>query len=248
MIKASMALCALAGSAAGAVYSWEWNAGDTNSSSNGGAIEKVETTYRSGAEFLSFKITFSDQRAEGFTLAMSDGPNPKGHSGELALVYFDASDMGDVKMSAYAYNGKNNQSSFKDGSSLSGTQTPDRIATTTGNLSRTGLAAMSARDEGSKRIFEMNLDASIINAHSPLLPGPGGVDEWFGIGFAEQLGMWLHPVRDLSTSYNADGYLTSWNGTEGYLDLKDQTTTVPGPGALALAAFGGLLGSARRRR
>ncbi|MEM7755771.1 MAG: PEP-CTERM sorting domain-containing protein [Planctomycetota bacterium] len=243
------AAIALAAGAAfgGNVYSWEWNAGDSNTSSAGGAVEKVETTYRSGAERLQFKITFSNQISDGFTLAFSDGPNPKGHSGELALVYFDASDFGDVKMTAYAYNGRNDQSSWEDGSKVSGIQSPDQIVTTTGDAARSGLSAMSARDEGSKRIFEFDLDAGFINAHTPSLPGPLGVDEWFGIGFAEQLGMWLHPITDLDAGYDSDGYLNSWSGRDGFIDVAGQNTTVPAPGALALAGFGGLLASRRRR-
>lgn len=240
-------LCALAGAAGADVYSWEWNAGDSSTSSNGGAIEKVVTQYRSGAEQLSFELTFSNQVAEGFTLAMSDGPNPKGHSGELSLLYFDASDMNDVKLTSYAYNGQNNQSSWEDGSKASGIQAPDQIATTTGAFARQNLASLSAADVGSKRVFTMTLDAGFINDHIPALPGPGGVSEWFGIGFAEKLGIWLHPVRDLTTSYDSNGYLTEWNGREGYLDVSNQNTTVPAPGAVTLAAIGGLLAARRRR-
>lgn len=244
----AVALAVTAGSALGGVRSWTWERGDTNFSDGGGRLERVETTFNSGTQELTFSVEFSNQVTDGFTLAINDGPNPKGHAGELALVYFDASNTEDVRISAYAYNGKNTQTSYKDGAPQGGTQTPDQIATNSGSAARSGFASGSVADlEDGGRVLTMTLNTGPLNSHSPLHPGPGGAEEWFGIGFDELLGIWFHPVQNLTSSYDPSGYLSDWNGNQGYLDTENKLT-VPAPGSIALAGFGGLLFSARRRR
>lgn len=243
---AGVALTLAAGAASAGLYEWNWSAGDSASNNGGGNLESVHTTFNTFSEVLTFSVTFGDQRAEGFTLAMSDGPNPKGDSGELALLYFDANNMAAPIMSAYGYNGENTQTSYYDGTKGGGTGTPDRIATSLDAGDAAMFQSLSATDHGGKRTFSFTLDASAINAHSPL-HGTTGTD-WAGIGFDDQMGIWLHPVRNLNTAYNAEGYLTDWSGGNGWLDGANfQTTLVPAPGTAALIALGGLV-SARRRR
>ncbi|MEM7755770.1 MAG: hypothetical protein AAF297_09065 [Planctomycetota bacterium] len=244
----AVAVALAAGSAMGNVHAWTWERGDTNSNNGGGVIERIETSFQTSARELTFSVWFSNQVTDGFTLALNDGPNPKGHAGELALIYLDASDTNDVRVNSFAYNGQNTQKSFEDGSAASGIQTPDAIATSTGALARNGFAVGSVTDtEDGWRRIDLTLDVRGINSHSPLHPGPGGAEEWYGIGFDELLGIWFHPVKDLTTAYDQDGFLSEWNGREGYVDTANRVT-IPGPGAAMLAGVGGLMIGARRRR
>ncbi|MEL6740941.1 MAG: hypothetical protein AAFP26_09840 [Planctomycetota bacterium] len=237
------AIVALAGGASAQTRIWEWNQGDTNSSNNGGIIDRVYTTYNANTEILTWEVDFADQVAEGFTLALNDGPNPKGDAGELALLYFDATNMADVNISVYGYNGQNNQSSYIDGSPAGGQQQADRISTNVLGLESAFIAA-SAVDNGAGRTFSFTLDASAINAHSPLHPGS---EPWGGIGFGELIGYWFHPVKNLTTAYDMQtGYLTDWSGQQGWLDGANKITT-PTPAAAGLLGLGGLAASRRRR-
>ena len=48
---------------------------------------------------------------------------------------------------------------------------------------------------------------------------------WTGVSFGESLGVWLHPQTNISSSYNADGYLDSWSyDSHGWYDTKDRET------------------------
>src|SRR5690606_41362588 len=73
----------------------------------------------------------SSWNPDGSTLALNNGPNPKGHAGELALLYFDASRSTPV-LTAYGYNGQNSVTTFYDGSHSNGTQFPDLIDSSRG--------------------------------------------------------------------------------------------------------------------
>lgn len=240
---AAGAIAALSGAAGAQTFIWEWAPGDTPAANNnGGIIDRVYTSYNANTEVLTWEVEFADQVAQGFTLALNDGPNPKGDAGELALLYFDATNMNDVKISVYGYNGQNNQSSYKDGSPLSGTQTPDRISTNALGLESAFLSA-SAVDSGAGRTFSFSLDASGINSYSPLNPGS---EPWGGIHFGELIGFWFHPVKNLTTSYNAEGFLTDWRGQQGWLDGANRPT-VPTPAAAGVLGLAGLAAARRRR-
>jgi hypothetical protein len=239
------ALAAVCSVASADVYSWSWQAGDTGVSNNGGVMEQIDMSFNTHSNQLNFDVTFSDQVSDGYTLAVSPGANPKGHAGELALLYFDASDMGDVRVNAFAYNGQNNQTSYYDGSPDSGTQAPDKLVSSLNAIDAATMTA-SASDNNGKRTFSLSLDASVINGHTPANPGPNGPSEWTGVAFESLMGIWFHPFKDLQTSYGQDGYLTDWSGRQGWLDGSGFQTTVPAPatGASLLAlAFAG-----RRRR
>ena len=227
------------------VYSWEWNAGDTSVSNNGGIMEHIETRYNTVSERFVFNVTFSNQITQGYTLAVSPGANPKGHAGELGLLYFDATDMNNVRINAFAYNGENTQTSYRDGSPASGTQSPDPIVTSLNAIDAATISA-SALDHDGKRTFTLTLDATAINAHIPSRPGPDGPSEWTGLEYGALMGIWFHPVHSLATAYNAEGFLSNWSGREGWLDGSNFTTTVPAPASAA--SFLALAFAGRRRR
>lgn len=242
-----VAMCAAAGAASANVYTWEWNPGDHGVNNNGGTFHHILARYNTNTQKLLFELTFADQVSNGYTLALNDGPNPKGHAGELALVYFDATNMGDVRTSIYAYNGLNTQTSYLDGSPVSGNQSPDRILSSIDPVAGLAISA-TAWDHGNLRTFRLELDASDINSHIPMYPGPQGPSEWTGIQFDDLMGIWLHPVKNLSTSYNEAGFLTHWSGTQGWIDGSNFTTDVPAPGFAAITLASGLAGLRRRRR
>lgn len=243
-----LAIAAATGNAA--IFNWTWTPGLTAANNAGGAFETIFARYDTVAQKLDWTMTFSNQISQGFTLVLGDGPLPRGDAGEYGILYFDATQLNNVRVNVFAYNGVNAQNSFTDGSAASGTQTPDRIATNTGNLASNFITA-SASDNGGKRTFTFSMNAAGINAHSPLYPASNPADEWFGIGFAAKLGLWLHPNANLSTTYNSDGYLTRWNGTQGWIDAGNLGTNeeppVPAPAGAAALALVGLTAVARRR-
>ncbi len=242
------------GSAASAgTYSWNWNVGDpgTSGMSNGGGnIESIFASYDTSSKQLTWNTTFSNQVARGYTLAVNKGPNPKGHAGELALIYFDAESLSSPKLSVYAYNGKNLQNSWLDGNgNAGGNQTPDLIK---GKNDTSYIVNIEAKNVGTKRQFNLTIDTSAINAHNPMYPS--GDNDWTGAQFAEKLGLWFHPVRGLDASYYSNGALKKWDITnQGWLDMADcdtdhmEAVPLPTAGAMVTAALFGFAGIRRRR-
>ncbi|MFG0327519.1 MAG: hypothetical protein ACF8SC_09675 [Phycisphaerales bacterium JB037] len=240
MMAAGVALAAgLATTATADEFFWEWNVGDTGVNNNGGAIEYIKALYNEDNHRFVWDVTFSNQITEGYTLAVSPGPNPKGISGELALIYFDASGVSPI-VSVYGYNGVNALTSYKDGQPQSGDQTPDRVATSIVDFPFVNEATVT--DFDGKRRLRLALNASVVQNHIPPM-NPG---DWTGLAFGDQIGVWFHPVKNLSTTYGQDGFLASWSGNDGWLDGSGFRTT-PTPGALALLGLGGLCATRRKR-
>jgi hypothetical protein len=236
---AVLALAALAGAAHADEFVWNWTpaqGGFTNNAA--GAFESISASFNTSNNRLVWNIVFSNQVTDGYTLALNNGPNPKGHAGELALIYFDYS-TGSARLNAFAYNGVNSANSWQDGNgNAPGNQAADLIH----GLSDTSWYSASVVDTADgKRRFNLSVDATTINNHNPLYPGPGGASEWSGIGFGSSLGLWLHTYDSLSTNYFANGALCQWNrGAEGWFDGSNfPTVLVPLPSA-AWAGMAGL--------
>lgn len=250
---ALLAAATTTGVARADLFTWDWTPASTDGSNlgysdKGGAINSIHGEFDTTSQSLKWLVNYQDSSfndTEGFTLALNNGPNPKGHSGELALIYFDASRSTPI-LTAYGYNGQNSTTTFYDGSERGGTQTPDLIGS-----SRSGGSwinnLIDRRESDGSITLGFEIDASAINGHVPMHPGPGGIADWFGTGFDDHLGIWMHSFRDLSTHY-AGNYLTQWNAKcEGWLDGSD-FTTVPEPGTLALLAIGGVALIRRRNQ
>jgi hypothetical protein len=175
MIRYGIAALAAAGAIAQAdVYTWSWQPGDPGGghSDSGGAFKSITGAYDGASERLTWEIAFENQITDGFTLALNNGPNPKGHAGELALIYFDATDVSNVRVSAFAYNGLNTQTSYRDGSPLFGTQAADTIFGVSPFLENApSIVEASVIDSGAGRRMRLVLDASLINDHTPAYPG-----------------------------------------------------------------------------
>lgn len=247
MLLGATAVAALAGTASASTYQFDFAPGDPGNygiNNNGGTFERVQSTYNSATNQLSFSVTFSNQVTKGFTLAINNGANPKGHGGEMALFYFDAKNMGDVKLTAYNYNGQNNATSWKDGDGQAGgNQTPDLIRSST---EEGWIQSATAQDVDGKRILSFSIDASSIVGHNPSY---GDSDDWTGAQFAEAMGIWMHPFRNFNGNYDANGNLTSLGlGGEGWFDgTMLQTRLIPLPSAAGMAGLG-LIGLGLRRR
>jgi len=246
-IGAIVALSVCASAATASPFLWNWERGDPGSyglNDNGGAFESVSASFDPATNQLSWSVTFSDTITEGFTLALNNGPNPKGVAGELALLYVDASDASDVMITAYGYNGKNDNKSWMDGDGdTSGNQAPDVIMDATMRSAWVNSATRS--DSAGKRTIAFTVDATDVVNHTPLYPD--AVEPWYGIGFGDALGIWMHPYRTFDATYGEDGSITNLNTSgEGWFDGVN-FTTVPTPGALALGAFAGVMGVRRKR-
>ena len=249
MMVSGLACSMIAGAASGGTYVWNWDRGGPGTSGlndNGGRFESIDATFDTATKRLTWSVTFSDQVTQGFTLAVNNGPNPKGHAGELALLYVDARNAGDVKLTAYAYNGLNTSTSWKDGNgAVSGNQTADIVKNTLQRSSWVNSASVT--DHDGKRTIAFDIDTTDLENHTPMYPD--AVDPWYGFAFAEKIGLWMHPYRTFNPSYGEGGELVGLStAAEGWFDGSNfNTTSVPTPGAAVLGAMGGLCFVRRRR-
>ena len=200
---------------------YSFNIDNPPGSDRAGDIQNVNTSFNGNTNELSFSMVVEDT-AEGFTLAINNGANPKGHGGELALLYFDASGDEPV-ITVYGYNGLNTQTSWLDGSSESGTQPADQILSSLVDGDAFTDISVTTDADGNK-VLSFNLDATPILEHDPLYGQDG---DWSGIAFDESIGVWLHPSSGLETAYGEDGYLSQWDvSKQSWYDSANQTTEV----------------------
>lgn len=231
---------------------WEWPGGGGNNAA--GEIRKITATFNTITNQMTWHANFgpvpgsSSLKTDGFHLVVSPGANPKGHAGELAILYFDGSSAGSPKLTAYNYNGVNGNNSYLDGSQASGTQAPDKIKSSVASMD--WINSMTVRDEADgSRTLGFDIDATAINGHSPMYPGN---TPWTGLEFGDKIGVWFHSYAGTVTSYGPDGYLSTLNmKKEGWLDLENQqTSTVPEPTTMAATGLflAGLIAKKRRRK
>ena len=253
----SLALAAIASSAD--ANFWRYNYSQPGNS----WYSSITAEYQPDTQRFKWEFT-AGSSVNGFWLVVSPGPNPKGNAGELAILYFDAKTLTanstiTPTLTVYNYNGVNGTNSWIDGNpSVAGNQTPDRIFSSLNPDTTATIMQLSATDNGtatnSSRRFTVELNASIIQNHTPLYPAANG-DPWTGVAFGSRLGAWFHPTAGITTSYgtnpaNADfNYLTSFGyASQASFDTTNLVTQwVPAPGAFALLGLAGAVGARRRR-
>lgn len=256
-LKAASAVISLGcvcGSAFAAQYQWDWDhTGGPNN--GGGVINDAQAVFNTVSKKFAFSANFgnvpnSSAKTQGFWMAVSPGPNPKGHAGELAIFYMDASTIDGINnknatLSVYAYNGVDGSTSFSDGTGSGGT--PDRIATSKTSQSWINSLTMMQNQNGT-RTFSFDIDATAINSHIPTHPGPGGPAEWTGCAFGQNIGVWFHPVAGLTTDYRTDGFLKKFDySKQGWLDGSNFKTT-PEPASMIALALGAVAMLRKRSR
>ncbi|MGM0421558.1 MAG: DUF5801 repeats-in-toxin domain-containing protein [Pseudomonadota bacterium] len=189
----------------------------------GGDIHEFDVKFDPVDNAFTMKLTVSDvdgRTTNGFTVAVNDGDNPKGYPGEMAMIYFDASGI-DPAITIYGYNGLNAYSSYADGSSASGTQAADKIASSLVDADMFDYITVTENDDGT-RTLEFSMDASAVMDHDPAYSDGS---DWSGVGFDDTIGVWLHPMTDLDTEYGSDGFLSDWNySASGWYDVADKPT------------------------
>ncbi len=192
----------------------------------GGTVDVLTSVYYADSEVWQFntELTHTLHISDGYTMALTTGANPKGHS-DVALMYVDCTDgKTEPIVTAYGYNGQNDFSSWFDGSGNFGVQAPDPIANTQADPNM--LISGSCDDDGTTLTIDLVLDVSSINAHAPLYATTW---DWTGAQVGELLGIWYHPWSGSTFSYDADGWLTgvtyAGNGWFDRSNLPTVTTT-----------------------
>lgn len=257
MAGAFVGTSASAGISTSGVYAFEEDAGSgfTSAPNNEvGDLAFVESMYNANTGKFDWKVGFNTngdgELPEGFVLAVNDGPVPKGHTGYLTALYFDATDPNNPIVTAYGYNGDNSATSHQYGTPnwvydagsdtwSPPTDAPDRIASSLNAATSAFLNSATVDTSGSEAdvVFSLSIDSNILNSHTPLYPntGPG----YLGIAYSTSIGVWQHPFVDFNAQYNGDGYLTSWEfdqSTYGWFDFTGGTAIeVPEPVAALLA-------------
>ncbi|MEM1027182.1 MAG: PEP-CTERM sorting domain-containing protein [Planctomycetota bacterium] len=204
------------------------NVGTPAISGTDATIDEVFAQWDENTNYFTWSALYSATDAAdlptGFTLVVNDGPMPKGHLGELAVIYFEAEEQFEGNLSApstvsaYAYNGGSSASAhrtsdFRDVQSQTPAP-PDQIATSRdGSLNVIDTEFQEFEDAGRQhRFVRLVFDASSINSHVPLQPSIDTMDNdapltWTGIQFAQMIGIWFHPFNNINPEYDANGFL-----------------------------------------
>lgn len=205
-----------------AVPAFEFEDTDPRGNHRAGKIESVYARYDAENSLLSWETTLSRHRGQlynGFWLVISDGPNPKRHVDEYAILYGDAVNN---RLTAYVYDGKNSARSWRRNPFIH---------------SYEGVLNVS-NDARQRSIGFSDLDVSIINE---FIDSPA----WDGVAFGEQIGVWFHPVLLKRSRYLEDGALSRFRyKRQGWYDIANHTAyAVPAPGSqvLLLVALMGLI-------
>ena len=85
------AVLAVPAMAAGDDFRYEWSGTGPGIS---GDVKGASAIFAPDTNHLEFTTTVKKGKTDGFQVVFSPGPNPKGYSGELAALYFDASSAG----------------------------------------------------------------------------------------------------------------------------------------------------------
>ncbi|MCI5064354.1 hypothetical protein MRY87_01370 [bacterium] len=150
-----------------------------------------------------------------------NGGGIPGEQGEFAYLLLDASDLNDLRFSAFAYSPNGPLGSINDGSVDAGVQPGDVIFA--GRADSSEILNMEVSDEDGKRRFIYEIRTTTINAHTPRYPSP--TVNWKGIQSTGEAGIWLYTFTDFAATY-VDGVPTD-AVREGIGGLDTNVTPFP---------------------
>ncbi len=220
-------------------YRMYWEPAANVGNIRAGIANSIEAIYDDESHRLLWRVNFSlgteNCLPNGFNLAINGtGENPKGHDGEMAIFYYDVSNPTQPILNVFAYNGilgVAGTRSFMDGSNQPGNQAPDPILSSITNPELILNFFNQSNSDGTITIgFEV--DSTMIQNHMPVYPDPDPIaNPWQGAQFNNILGMWFHPRCGLETTYNANGFLTSYTYDEtGWYDTVNTPARKENPG------------------
>ncbi|MCB0329018.1 MAG: hypothetical protein KDD70_05130 [Bdellovibrionales bacterium] len=153
---------------------------------------------------------------DGLNLVVNSGFSPKNRQGEMVALFFDARDIANVRLTSYAYNGVDSDSSWQWGD-LAQTQPADKILSSITDSS--WINELSVINTATSRKFVIDINTAVLNSHAPSASSP---NPWLGISFGQYIGIWAHSLSGSSATYDANGFLTSkGNGALGFIDIDN---------------------------
>lgn len=243
------AFVGIAGSASATIYRWTWDETPLGYNNAAGNLSNFNVEYNPVADKFGAKFTIAEnsahKKADKFYMVVSNGPNPKGTPGQLAIFYVDGSGSAPV-LTAYGYNGKQDGiGSWQDGSSASGTQSPDKIGS---SLNGFGNFVSKVNNANGSSTYHFEVPGSVMNSYTPINSTP---DPWEGVAFGPKFGLWFGTIAGGNIQYGGDNFISNFslNGaTRGWLDLDNRhAEVVPEPMTMTALAVG-LAALARRRK
>lgn len=188
-----------------------------------GRVTRVYSSWNPHTKRLVWEATYKSEGGvlpNAFTQVINNGPNPNGKPGQLAIFYFEIK-SGTPKLTVYAYNGQNDFDSYKDGDGI-GANDPnaDKILSSIADSSWVYSLTKRTNSDGSLTLG-FDIDATAICAHMPMFPT--APYPWYGVGFANKIGFWLHSYKLSTVAYDTQGCLKSWSPSKhGWLDVSNQ--------------------------
>lgn len=176
--------------------------------------ESVETTYNEETQVLTWSSTFStigNHVIDGGWLVLSDGPNPKQQDLEYAIFYLDT-DLN--RLTAYAYNGQNNSSSYANNPFLGSWENV---------LDVSDYMVFENGQDVAKRTIGFEIDATDLN-NAVSTNTDLDANTWKGVAYGDEVGIWKHFGTNTSVTYSGTE-ITNFSSNDQYFDTGRLATS-----------------------